>query len=75
MNTKCRDCGKETEADEIYCPQCADSLGAVKRKKIWLFAGIFSALLLILTGMLLWSGTCCNLDLSWGDLTGNQLPN
>jgi len=73
VHNSCRRCGKETEEGGLYCPQCADALasGAVKPKRVWLFALCFSFLLLLLAGLILWPmNNCCNIDLSWDGLTG-----
>jgi peptidyl-prolyl cis-trans isomerase SurA len=70
LNNSCRHCGKEAAEGALYCPQCATPSGAVKIGKIWLFAIIFSTLLLVLAGLLLWSGNGCTLNFSWDDLTG-----
>lgn len=70
MLNSCRLCGKEAEEGKLYCADCTDGSGTVKIGKIWLFVIAFSILLLVLAVMLLWSGNCCNLNLSWNDLIG-----
>lgn len=70
LHNNCRRCGKEAEEGEIYCPQCHDSAGMVKPRKNWLFAGLFSILILVLAGMLLWHGHAGTWDLSWDRLMG-----
>lgn len=51
---ECLRCGKVKLEGELYCPQCQAELGRKRPKKIWIFSLIFSALLLILTGLLIW---------------------
>lgn len=70
MNNSCRRCGKEAEEGGIYCPQCRDSVGTIKPRRIWLFAGLFSALIIVLTGMFIWHGHAGTWDLSWDRLMG-----
>ncbi len=70
MNNSCRRCGKETGEGEVYCSQCQDSIGTVKPRKIWFFAVFFSALILVLAGMLIWHGHAGTWDLSWDRLMG-----
>ena len=60
----CVHCGKEADEGELYCPQCQAILGAKKPRRFWVFSILFSALLLSLTGLLLWHG-----GLSFGSLS------
>jgi hypothetical protein len=60
----CIHCGKETGEGELYCPECHDISGARKPRPLWIFSIIFSALLLFLTGLMLWHG-----GLSFGSLS------
>lgn len=73
MNNNCRHCGKKAEEGQIYCPQCRDSVGTAKPRKIWLFAGLFSVLILVLAGMLFWHGQAGTWDLSWDRLMGRPV--
>ena len=52
----CVHCGKETGEGELYCPECQAISGAKKPRRFWIFSILFSALLLFLTGLLLWHG-------------------
>jgi hypothetical protein len=65
LYNQCRRCGKESTEGQIYCPPCREGVGAGQTKVIWLTAGLFSALLLTLAGMLLWHGQTATWDLSW----------
>ena len=73
MNNGCRRCGKEVKEGEMYCPECQDSVATDKPRRIWLFAGLFSALMLLLAGMLLWHGQAGTWDLSWDRLMGRPV--
>jgi hypothetical protein len=68
LNNHCRRCGKEAEEGQLYCPQCRDSIVTDKPRRIWLFAGLFSALILVLAGLLLRHDHAGMWDLSWGRL-------
>ncbi len=70
MRNNCRHCGKETEPGELYCPACSDAAGGKRPKRFWLFAIIFSVLLLVLAGMLLAHANFDIHDFSWADLIG-----
>lgn len=50
----CLHCGKEKLEGELYCSQCQTQLGRKRPKKILIFSSIFSLLLLVLTGLLIW---------------------
>ncbi len=52
--TSCPHCGQEKLEKELYCPQCQPLFGPTKSYRFLLFSLIFSGLLLILTGLLLW---------------------
>src|SRR4030042_4389703 len=70
MIENCRHCGKESEGEGVFCPECRAIAGAKKPKRIWLFSLVFSGLLLSLTGMMLWHGGLSfgnlSLDTIWG---------
>lgn len=53
-SSTCQQCGKSTGSGEVYCPECQALQGGRRPKRFWIFSLIFSALLLFLTGMLLW---------------------
>ena len=52
----CVRCGKETGDGELYCLECQAIPGAKKPRRFWIFSILFSALLISLTGLLLWHG-------------------
>ena len=54
--TNCLRCGKETGGAELYCPQCQAAWGTRKPKRIWIVSLVFSGVLLVLAGLLLWHG-------------------
>ena len=54
--TNCMRCGKEAEEGELYCPQCQASWGTRKPRRVWIFSLVFSGVLLVLAGILLWHG-------------------
>jgi hypothetical protein len=60
----CVRCGKETIEGELYCPDCQAISGVKKPRRFWIFSILFSAVLLFLTGLLLWHG-----GLSFGSLS------
>jgi len=60
----CVHCGKETGEGELYCPECQAISGAKRSRRVWVFSILFSAVLLSLTGLLLWHG-----GLSFGSLS------
>ncbi|MDZ4247313.1 MAG: SurA N-terminal domain-containing protein [Dehalococcoidia bacterium] len=70
MKNNCTLCGKETETGEPYCPQCMDKSGACRPGGFLLFSIFFSAILLVLAGILLWYGHIGAWDLSWDRLIG-----
>ena len=70
MKNNCTLCGKETETGEPYCPQCMDKSGARRPGSFWLFSIFFSAVLLVLAGIMLWYGHIGAWDLSWDRLIG-----
>ena len=57
-------CGKETGEGELYCPECQAISGIKKPRRVWVFSILFSAVLLSLTGLLLWHG-----GISFGSLS------
>jgi hypothetical protein len=66
----CVRCGKETGEEEMFCPECQAVSGDRKSKRLWVFSMVFSAILLSLTGLLLWHGGLSfgglSLDSIWG---------
>jgi len=50
----CVHCGKERGEGELYCPECQAIPGAKEPRRFWIFSILFSALLISLTGLLLW---------------------
>lgn len=60
----CVHCGKETGEGELYCPECQAISGIKKPRRVWVFSILFSAVLLSLTGLLLWHG-----GISFGSLS------
>lgn len=50
----CLHCGKEKLDGELYCSECQAGLSPKRPKKLLIFSLIFSSLLLILTGLLIW---------------------
>jgi len=53
----CRHCGKETEEGEVFCPECRSLVeGKKKSRGVWVFAILFSVILLFLTGLMAWHG-------------------
>jgi len=70
LKNNCTLCGKETETGESYCPQCMDKSGARRTGSFWLFSIFFSAILLVLAGIMLWYGHIGAWDLSWDRLIG-----
>jgi len=60
----CVHCGKGAGEGELYCPECRAIHPAKKPKRLWIFSILFSALLISLTGLLLWHG-----GLSFGSLS------
>jgi hypothetical protein len=73
LHNICRRCGKEAEAGEIYCQQCRDSVGAVRPVIIWLSAGLFLALIIVLAAIFIWHGQAVTWDLSWARLMGRPV--
>jgi SurA-like N-terminal domain len=55
-SNNCLRCGKETGEGELYCPVCQTAWGTRKPKRIWIVSLVFSGVLLLLAGMLLWHG-------------------
>ncbi len=55
-SNNCLRCGKETGERELYCPVCQAAWGGRKPKRIWVVSLVFSGVLLLLAGMLLWHG-------------------
>lgn len=70
MNKFCRRCGNEAEEGQIDCPQCRDSVGTVQAGKIWFSASLFSAVMLVLAGLIIWHVHASTWDLSWDRLMG-----
>lgn len=54
--TNCMRCGKEAGEGELYCPECQTAWGTRKPKRIWIVSLVFSGVLLVLAGLLLWHG-------------------
>ena len=52
----CVHCGKETGEGEVYCAECQAISATPRRKSLWIFTIAFSALILFLTGLVLWHG-------------------
>ncbi len=52
----CVRCGKESPEGQLYCPECQPVSGSRKPRRLWIFSLAFSALVLVLTGLLLWHG-------------------
>jgi hypothetical protein len=55
-STNCMRCGKETGEGELYCPPCQAQWGTRKPKRVWIVSLVFSGVLLVLAGMVLWHG-------------------
>jgi len=70
VKNSCRRCGKEADAGATYCLQCHNAAGAVQPRTMLMAAGLFSALIFVLAGMLLWHGHAVMWDLSWDSLMG-----
>jgi len=66
----CRRCGKEAEDGEIYCLECRSASGVRRPRYLWVFSIIFSSVLLLLGGLLLWHGGFGFLDLSLDSILG-----
>lgn len=66
----CRHCGKEAEDGDPYCPECRSASGVRRPRYLWVFSIVFSAVLLLLAGMLLWHGGFGFLDLSLDSILG-----
>jgi hypothetical protein len=49
-------CGKETGEGELYCSSCQAQWGTRKPKRVWIVSLLFSGVLLVLAGMVLWHG-------------------
>jgi len=63
MIENCRHCGRETEEEGGFCPECRSLAGEKKKtRRIWVFSILFSAVLLFLTGLMVWHGGFGN----WG---------
>jgi hypothetical protein len=63
MIENCRHCGKETEEEGGFCPECRSLAGEKKKAhRVWVFSILFSAVLLFLTGLMVWHGGFGN----WG---------
>ena len=57
MIENCRHCGRETEEEGGFCPECRSLAGEKKRtRRIWVFSILFSAVLLFLTGLMVRHG-------------------
>ncbi len=66
----CRRCGKEAKDGELYCPECRSASGVRRPRYVWVFSIVFSSVLLLLAGMLLWHGGFGFLDLSLDSILG-----
>jgi len=66
----CRHCGKEAEDGELYCLDCRSASGVRRPRYLWVFSIVFSSVLLLLAGMLLWHGGFGFLDLSLDSILG-----
>ncbi len=67
----CRHCGKDTEKGDVFCPECRSLAGGKKKTgRIWFFSILFSAVLLFLTGLMVWHGGLGNWSLPLADLWG-----
>ena len=66
----CRRCGKEAEDGELYCLECRSASGVRRPRYVWVFSIVFSSVLLLLAGMLLWHGGFGFLDLSLDSILG-----
>jgi uncharacterized membrane protein YgcG len=68
--TNCVHCGKEAGEGELYCGDCQAISATPRRKGLWVFTIAFSALILFLTGLVLWHGGfsfgSLSLDSIWG---------
>jgi predicted nucleic acid-binding Zn ribbon protein len=79
----CRHCGEETEEGEAFCSGCRSLSGEKKKtRRIWVFSIQFSAVLLFLTGLMVWQGGFGNWGFSlaafWGKpaavINGESIP-
>ena len=71
MIENCRHCGRETEEEGGFCPECRSLAGEkTKTRRIWVFSILFSAALLFLTGLMVWHGGFSNWSLPLADLWG-----
>ncbi len=68
--TNCVHCGKEAGEGELYCADCQAFSAAPRRKGLWIFTIAFSALVLFLTGVVLWHGGLSFGSLSWDSIWG-----
>jgi len=66
----CRHCGKEAEEGELFCQECRLASGIRRPRYFWVFSIVFSSVLLLFAGMLLWHGGFGFLDLSLDWLLG-----
>ena len=83
MIENCRHCGRETEEEGGFCPECRSLAGEKKKtRRIWVFSILFSAVLLFLTGLMVWHGGFGNWGFSlaafWGKpaavINGESIP-
>ena len=71
MIENCRHCGRETEEEGGFCPECRILAGEKKKtRRIWVFSILFSAVLLFLTGLMAGHGGLGNWGFSWAALWG-----
>jgi len=70
MIENCRRCGKAVEGGTVFCPDCRSLAGEKKGRRPWFFSLLFSAVLLSLTGLMLWHGGLGNWSFSLGSWWG-----
>ena len=71
MSENCRHCGKEIGREGIFCAECRSLAGEKKKTgRIWVFSILFSAVLLFLTGLMVWHGGFGSWSLPLADLWG-----
>jgi len=74
MSENCRHCGKEIDRGMIVCADCRSLAGEKKKTgRIWAFSILFSAVLLFLTGLMVWHGGFGGWSLPFADLWGKPV--